>query len=84
MSGLTSTDQQNVNPLLGPLAANGGPTATHALLPGSPAIDKGDPLSITPLNPPATDQRGYPRVGPVDIGAFEQQGDAIFADGFDG
>ncbi len=32
-------DQANVNPLLGPLADNGGPTLTHALLPGSPAID---------------------------------------------
>jgi len=56
------------NPILGPLAANGGPTLTIALLPGSPAIDAG----ITALGP-ATDQRGYPRpVGAAaDIGAFE-------------
>ena len=33
----------NVNPALGPLADNGGPTKTHALLPGSLAIDTGDP-----------------------------------------
>src|SRR6266581_2106161 len=40
-------DQINTNPLLGPLQDNGGPTFTHALLPGSPAIDAGDP-SFTP------------------------------------
>ena len=60
-------------------ADNGGPTETMALTPGSPATDAG-----TSSGAPATDQRGYPRVGAVDIGAFEQQGDAIFADGFDG
>ena len=36
-------DQINTDPLLGPLQDNGGPTFTHALLPGSPAIDAGDP-----------------------------------------
>ena len=56
------------NPLLGPLQNNGGPTLTHALLPGSPAINAGD----TALAPPA-DQRGLPRVGAADIGAFEVQ-----------
>ncbi|MBL8310750.1 MAG: hypothetical protein JNL19_10045 [Burkholderiales bacterium] len=55
---------------LAPLASNGGPTRTHALLAGSPAIDTGSNL----LNAP-TDQRGagYARVvgaGP-DMGAFE-------------
>ena len=61
-------DLPNTNPLLGPLADNGGPTQTHALLAGSPAIDKG-----TGTGAPATDQRGYPRpVGvAVDIGAYE-------------
>ena len=47
-------------PLLGPLADNGGHTFTHALLPGSPAIDAGDP-SFDPnaFNPPlVNDQRG--------------------------
>src|SRR5204863_8210142 len=50
----------------------GGPTFTHALLPGSPAIDAGDP-NFTP--PPDTDQRGYARVynGRIDIGSFEVQ-----------
>ena len=48
-------DQINTNPLLGPLQDNGGSTFTHALLPGSPAIDAGDPnlhsaaLSFRPL-----------------------------------
>src|SRR5207302_3916995 len=48
-------DQINTEPMLGPLQDNGGPTFTHALLPGSPAIDAGDP-SFTP--PPYYDQRG--------------------------
>jgi CSLREA domain-containing protein len=51
---------------LGTLANNGGPTQTVALLPGSPAIDAGN-STIT------TDQRGLPRVGAPDIGAFELQ-----------
>ena len=52
---------------LGPLHNNGGPTKTHALLVGSPAIDAGD-TSLT------KDQRGWPRpAGPSDdIGAFEE------------
>jgi len=68
LSGLKATDQQNVNPLIGPLASNGGPTATHALLPGSPAIDKADPM-----NPGFIDQRGVsrPMNGRSDIGAYE-------------
>jgi len=55
------------NPLLGPLANNGGPTLTHALLPGSPAIDAGG-LDCLP-----TDQRGVPRPqgAASDIGAYE-------------
>jgi predicted outer membrane repeat protein len=67
-------DQINTDPVLGPLQDNGGPTFTHALLPGSPAIDHGDP-NFTP--PPFDDQRGqgYLRVvnGRIDIGAFEVQ-----------
>jgi len=62
------------DPKLGPLADNGGPTLTHALLPGSAAIDAGDNT-----NCPATDQRGVSRpldgdgdtVTACDIGAFE-------------
>ena len=67
-------DQINIDPLLGPLQNNGGPTFTHALLPGSPAIDAGDP-NFSP--PPSIDQRGCPfdRVfnGRIDIGSFETQ-----------
>ena len=56
------------DPLLGALRDNGGPTRTHALQTGSPAIDAGD----TDLT---TDQRGEPRPGgPADdIGAFEEE-----------
>ncbi len=60
----------NTDPMLGPLANNGGPTLTMALLPGSPAIDAGSAVGA-----PAADQRGVARPqGPgVDIGAFEFQ-----------
>jgi CSLREA domain-containing protein len=72
--GLGSTgDLPDTDPLLGPLQDNGGPTWTHALLEGSPAIDGGGKVC------PELDQRGYER--PVDgdsngsllcdIGAFE-------------
>ena len=68
-------DQTLTDPMLGPLQNNGGSTLTHALLPGSPAINAGDP-SFTP--PPFFDQRGpaFARVvnGRVDIGSFEVQG----------
>lgn len=67
-------DQINTDPLLGPLQDNGGPTLTHALLSGSPAIDEGDP-NFTP--PPFYDQRGCPFVrvfnGRIDVGSFEAQ-----------
>jgi large repetitive protein len=67
-------DQHDVDPLLGPLRDNGGPTATFALLPGSPAIDAG--YSFTGLE---TDQRGSERstdgdkdgTAATDIGAYE-------------
>jgi CSLREA domain-containing protein len=62
------TDWPNTDGLLGPLQDNGGPTWTHALLAGSPAIDAGDDAAA----PPA-DQRGVPRPqGPAsDIGSYE-------------
>jgi beta-glucanase (GH16 family) len=62
------TDQIVVSAGLGPLADNGGPTLTHALLPGSPAIDAGDDAVC-----PATDQRGVarPQGASCDVGAFE-------------
>jgi polymorphic membrane protein len=67
-------DQINTDPLLGPLQDNGGLTFTHELLPGSPAIDAGNPR-FTP--PPIYDQRGpsFRRVRNrrIDIGSFEVQ-----------
>jgi hypothetical protein len=67
-------DQINTNPVLGPLQDNGGPTFTYALLPGSPAIDTGDPNFTTP---PFFDQRGpgFLRIvgARVDKGSFEVQ-----------
>jgi hypothetical protein len=64
------------NPLLGPLANNGGLTQTHALKVGSPALDAGDPAGCRDEqgNVLATDQRGASRpFGPrCDIGAFER------------
>ena len=80
---LIGTSAVPIDPKLAPLAFNGGPTRTHALLPGSPAIDAGDPNfdpnSFTP--PLLYDQRGesFARVLDgdgnaseiIDIGAFE-------------
>jgi hypothetical protein len=59
-----------INPLLGPLADNGGPTKTMALMQGSPAIESGSNTANL-----ATDQRGLPRVAGLfaDIGAYEDQ-----------
>jgi hypothetical protein len=70
------------DPLLAPLASNGGRTATHALLPGSPAFDAGNYVAGL-----ENDQRGagFRRVGGAnaDIGAFEFDPDVIFRGGFD-
>ncbi len=63
-----------INPLLGPLADNGGPTQTHALLPGSPAIDMGDPM-FTP--PPDYDQRGNPFGRLIDGDAVPVRGSTL-------
>lgn len=67
------TDKVNTDPLLGPLADNGGPTETHALMEGSPAIDAGDDdaCAAEPVN--GLDQRGVsrPQGSACDIGAYE-------------
>jgi CSLREA domain-containing protein len=62
-------DLPGVNPLLGPLANNGGPTDTQTLLTGSPALDAGGNADC-----PAADQRGVtrPQRGICDIGAVEK------------
>jgi hypothetical protein len=74
-SGWVATDLLNVDPMLGPLQYNGGPTMTMALLPGSPAIDAGS-NDLIPVGV-MYDQRGpgFQRIvnGKVDIGAFEWQ-----------
>jgi hypothetical protein len=71
-------DQLNTEPMLGPLQNNGGPTFTHELLKGSPAIDAGDP-KFTP--PPYYDQRGpvfwRVRNDRIDVGSFEVQAGAV-------
>jgi hypothetical protein len=85
--GLTNGSNGNlvgvVDPGLGALASNGGPTQTIALLPGSSAINTGNPtLAVDPQGHDlTTDQRGtgFSREvpdGTVDIGAFELQGAA--------
>jgi hypothetical protein len=75
ISGDTTGNILNVLPLLGPLANNGGPTQTHALLTGSPAINAGSNALASALT---TDQRGPGFLrnvgGRVDIGAFEFDG----------
>jgi CSLREA domain-containing protein len=72
---------------LGPLLPNGGPTLTHALLPGSVAIDAGNSTGPV-MGCPAEDQRGEPRTdGLCDVGAIEVQSGEdlteLFADGFE-
>ena len=62
--GFTEPTDRTGNAQLGPLANNGGATDTHAIAPGSPAIDGG-------AGCPATDQRGVTRPAACDIGAFE-------------
>ena len=77
-SGKTSIIQDSIDGLLDPvLRDNGGPTWTHALLPGSAALNAGDNAAATDADL-TTDQRGagYARIaeGTVDIGAYEAQG----------
>lgn len=75
-------DLRDVNPLLGTLQNNGGPTQTNALSTGSPAIDAGNPAGCTDGNGHllGIDQRGMPRPDPedqggCDMGAYERQSD---------
>lgn len=66
------TPASPIDPLLGPLQDNGGPTFTHALLQGSPAIDQGESSGAT------TDQRGFSR--PVDFPTIANAADGDGAD----
>jgi CSLREA domain-containing protein len=67
------------DPKLGPLANNGGPTLTQALLPGSPALDKGSTAAATdqrgvarPFNLPGVPSSGAVGADAADIGAYER------------
>jgi len=81
-------DVSGVDPSLGQLLDNGGPTKTHALNNGSPAIDAGNPAGCTDdvSSPILTDQRGISRSidGDVDgtprcdIGAYEAEPEMIY------
>ena len=64
--GGCNTGALSIDPLLRPLANNGGPTQTHALVASSPAINAGIGLGAT-----ESDQRGVPALGIRDLGAFE-------------
>ena len=61
-----TTDRESVNAQLVALADNGGPTLTHALPAGSPAVNSGGPLGSV-----IVDQRGVARDSTPDIGAYE-------------
>lgn len=61
----TVFDLTIADPVLGPLADNGGPAMTHALLAGSPAINAGTNCTV------GVDQRYAPRDAQCDLGAFE-------------
>lgn len=89
--GASGDQSLNSDPGLGPLADNGGPTQTHALLTGSPAIDAGNPSPGVDV--PAFDQRGTSHerifdgnddsVVVIDIGAFEKDTIDFFVDTLD-
>jgi hypothetical protein len=78
---LIGTNSDPIDPMLGKLGDNGGPTHTLALLPNSPAINAGDPLAN---GAPMFDQRGAPwaRIsgGRIDMGAFEVQAESLHGD----
>ncbi len=85
-----ATNLLNQNPLLGPLAENGGPTQTHAPMLGSPVIDAGDALFASP---PVFDQRGvtFVRIADgdgngsavIDLGSYEVAAPATESADFD-
>jgi hypothetical protein len=80
MTGLTNGVNGNqvgsasdpIDALLDSLQDNGGPTRTHALLAGSPALNSGNPNQLG-----TTDQRGVIRAGGVNIGAYQASASAL-------
>lgn len=79
-NGYSGTGNINADPRLAPLGNYGGTVQTHALLPGSSAINAGDPATCA-----ATDQRGVtrPQGSACDMGAFESQGFTLAKTGGD-
>jgi hypothetical protein len=71
-SDLVGTGDATINPMLGPLQDNGGPMETMALLPGSPALNAGDPGELG-----VADQRGVIRSAGVNIGAYQASASAF-------
>jgi CSLREA domain-containing protein len=71
IAGTQAGNITGMDPKLGPLANNGGPTLTQALTVGSPAFEAGKPV----CPPPSRDQRGVtrPQFARCDIGAFESE-----------
>ncbi|CAG0931569.1 hypothetical protein TFLX_02182 [Thermoflexales bacterium] len=65
-SDIVGTIDHPIDPLLGPLGNFGGYNSTIGLIPGSPAIDAGNPATC-----PSVDQRGFTRQGVCDIGSYE-------------
>jgi hypothetical protein len=74
-TGFNFRDLLNIDPDLGSLQDNGGPTQTMALLPGSPALNTGDPGQLG-----MPDQRGVVRSGGVNIGAYQASATAFLLD----
>ena len=72
---LLGSPSSPLDPKLGPLTGNGGPTKTNALLEGSPAIGAGNAAACAdPGTVAGIDQRGYRRQpGSCDIGAYDSK-----------
>jgi CSLREA domain-containing protein len=89
LSGSSTNNLIGGNARLLPLGNYGGATMTHALLPDSPAINAGNDCVLTANGcgdgnaALTTDQRGKPRVGTVDIGAFEAPANLVVTNTFD-
>jgi len=83
-AGGSGDNLTGVDPALGALQDNGGPTSTHAVAVGSPCLDSGsDALSVAQGF--TTDQRGLVRISgvAVDIGAYEMSGPILDLDAND-
>ena len=73
IGGTTTGNMTGLDPQLSPLQNNIGPTQVQVPMQGSPAIDAGQTPNCTDVNSASIliDQRGVPRIGVCDIGAFE-------------